>query len=387
LVLLHFWSPNCGPCRKLEGTVFPSPKVGAGIEKNYVPVKINAAASSAMVYAFKVDRVPQDLILTPQGNVLASYTSPTTEGDYLAKLNEVLAKFGQKGIKPADSAGPRQVNAAYAALQESQIKSKPSQVGYPIAQASASSTTPATSTLATTTLNSPPASQPSQSVDRYALPARQGGSSQKPEVPSNAMPSSYRNPYLASQVQSSGVAHTSAPKADPSRSITATHRVQSSTTSNVAQPAMAATTKVSTVAAKTPSSIVQLPTGSPPLGFEGYCPVSLKFDKKWVRGNVQFGAIHRGRTYLFVGDQQRQQFLANPDAYGPVFSGMDPVALLDNKQAFEGSRKYGFEYRGVFYLFSSPETMQKFASKPDHYAAGVRQAMTQHDGVSGVLRR
>jgi protein disulfide-isomerase len=364
--------------------------VGAAIEKNYVPVKVNAISSSAMAYAFKVDRVPSDVILTSHGNILATYTSPLTQQDYLAKLSEVVTQFGRQGSKPVAVAGPRQVNAAYAGLQGSRMQAASTPVGIPVnpvaQQASASNATPATSALATAALNPPPASQPSQSVDRYALPIRQNSSPQKPEVPANAMPSSYRNPYMAPQMQSSAVTRTGAPAAYPSQRPATTNTVPPAVTSNTVNGAVAATMTKAKIP-KTSSTISQLPAGSPPLGFEGYCPVTLKFDKKWVRGNVQYGAIHRGRTYLFVGDGQRQQFLANPDAYSPVFSGMDPVALLDNKQTVEGSRKYGFEYRGAFYLFSNSETMQKFASQPDRYAAGVRQAMVQHDGGSGVIRR
>ena len=397
LVLLHFWSPSCGPCRKLESTVFSVPQVGTAIEKNYVPVKINAAASSAMVYAFKVDRVPRDYILTSNGNVLATYTSPSTPEGYLAKLNEVVAQFGQPGSKPVDKAELRQVNPAYAALQNSPTLTTSTQplqttstpVANSIARVSANAMTPATNR---------PASQPSQPVDRYALPARKYSNPQKPAVPVNAMPSSYRNPYMAARMQSSTSQAALAPAAAApaaAAAAAAAYPSQSSATANTVPPAVAsnaakqtmATAKVSAKATKKPSGIVQLPAGSPPLGFEGYCPVTLKFDKKWVRGNVQFGAIHRGRTYLFVGDQQRQQFLANPDAYSPVFSGMDPVALLDNGQTVAGNRKYGFEYRGAFYLFSSQETMKKFSSQPDHYAAEVRQAMVQHDGGAGVIRR
>lgn len=351
-----------------------------------MPVKINAAASSAMAYAYKVDRVPSDVIITSHGNILATYNSPLTREDYLARLNRVLAQSGPRGSKPADTAGPRQVNAAYAALQGSQVQSTPTPVGNPIAQASTSNLTPATSALATTGLNNPPASQPAQSVDRYALPARQYGNPKTPEVPGNAMPSSYRNPYMAPQVQSSVVAHVGAPAANPSQRSSVTNTVPSASASNTVKSTTSAAV-ASAIGPKGASGKLQLPAGSPPLGFEGYCPVTMKFDKKWVRGNVQYGAIHRGRTYLFAGDPQRQQFLADPDAYSPVFSGMDPVALLDSKQTVEGSRKYGFEYRGAFYLFSGPETMRKFADKPDHYATGVRQAMTLHDGASGAIRR
>ena len=130
-----------------------------------------------------------------------------------------------------------------------------------------------------------------------------------------------------------------------------------------------------------------LPAGSPPLAFEGFCSVTLKSERKWVKGNTTYGAVHRGRTFLFTGESQRQKFLANPDAYSPVFSGYDAVVMLEQNQAVEGSRRFGYEYRGAFYLFNSQETMNKFASNPDRYSAQVRQAMNRLDSNLGTIRR
>ena len=100
------------------------------------------------------------------------------------------------------------------------------------------------------------------------------------------------------------------------------------------------------------------------------------------------GAFHRGRTYLFASESQRQKFLAAPDTYSPVFSGNDPVLILDENQEVAGSRKFGFEYRGAFYLFASKETMARFASEPDHYSTGVRLAMSRMDAAGDeAIRR
>ena len=127
-----------------------------------------------------------------------------------------------------------------------------------------------------------------------------------------------------------------------------------------------------------------LPANVPPLGFDGCCPVTLKTLNKWTAGSTAFGAIHRGRTYLFAGETERQQFLADPDSYSPVFAGLDPVLLLDQRQTVPGTRKYGFKYGNAFYLFSCAETRDKFEASPHTYAAGVRQAMAKVDGVAGV---
>jgi YHS domain-containing protein len=122
------------------------------------------------------------------------------------------------------------------------------------------------------------------------------------------------------------------------------------------------------------------------LAFDGNCPVTLKTLNRWTYGDQQFGAVHRGRTYLFAGAEQRDQFLANPDGFSPVFGGLDPVLLIDKQQSVEGSRALGFRYGDSFYLFSSEESRQKFAASPHTYAAGVRQAMNRIDSA-GTVRR
>ncbi|HMP05172.1 MAG TPA: hypothetical protein PJ982_02385, partial [Lacipirellulaceae bacterium] len=148
--------------------------------------------------------------------------------------------------------------------------------------------------------------------------------------------------------------------------------------STIAPPAAA------TVAGAPPA----LPPNSPPVAFDGCCPVTLKSLNKWTPGNAAFGAIHRGRTYLFAGETQRQQFLADPDAFSPVFAGYDPVLLLDQQRSVPGERKFGYRYGGQFYLFASRETMAKFEASPQSYAAGVRQAMARLDGgIGGPVRR
>ena len=42
LILAHFWTESCGPCKLLEQRVFSQPAVAMAVAGAYVPVKINA---------------------------------------------------------------------------------------------------------------------------------------------------------------------------------------------------------------------------------------------------------------------------------------------------------------------------------------------------------
>jgi YHS domain-containing protein len=125
---------------------------------------------------------------------------------------------------------------------------------------------------------------------------------------------------------------------------------------------------------------------APPLGLEGYCPVDLMRVKsygivdprdprfKYTRGDPRYGAVHRGRTYLFSGPAEQQEFLRNPDKYSPAMSGYDPVLYLDEGRKVSGIRKFGLYYGERIYLFASEESQKRFQSDMRRYAEVIHQA-------------
>lgn len=382
LVLLHFYTTTCGPCRMLDENVFSQPQMGDEVERNFVPVKINADENPALASAYRVERVPSEIVLNSQGNVVASLSCPQSPSEYSSQLANVANHYRSH---TAGQGTPTQapVQAAYAGLQvggyanqsvtSQSITTQPApapQTTFPAQATPANSTNPY---VAANAGYSPVAS------NAYGNPAiaQSNTSSASTTMPPNAMPNSYRQ--------------QSAPVQQPAQQTLAT--TSPATSQQVINNSAASMAQAGAGAQVSPVSHMsvarQLPPGSPPLAFDGYCPVALKSVHKWVAGDLKFGAIHRGRTFLFVGEEQRQQFLANPDAYCPVFSGIDPVLLLDNNQVIEGSRRFGFEYRGAFYLFANQESMSRFKSQPDQYAAGVRQAMARMEapGENGTILR
>lgn len=128
------------------------------------------------------------------------------------------------------------------------------------------------------------------------------------------------------------------------------------------------------------------PYGTMPLGMEGYCPVTLAEKGQWVEGRAQWGARHRGRTYLFAGEPQQRAFLADPDRYAPALSGDDPVVAFDGGKSVPGQRRYGVTYQSRIYLFSTPETRTTFSSNPQRYTARVAVAENPSSQTGTILR-
>ena len=126
--------------------------------------------------------------------------------------------------------------------------------------------------------------------------------------------------------------------------------------------------------------------GSMPVGLEGYCPVTLAERGVWVEGRAQWGARHRGRTYLFASAEQQKAFLADPDRYAPALSGDDPVMAFDAGKCTPGQRRYGVTYQSRTYLFSSTETRDAFAANPQRYTSGAVVAENRRPANGPVIR-
>ena len=116
------------------------------------------------------------------------------------------------------------------------------------------------------------------------------------------------------------------------------------------------------------------------LGLDGYCPVTLQHERRWVVGDRRWGVNHEGRTYLFMGPTQQQLFYANPNLYSPVLAGADPVLALETGQSVPGSRRHGVVYDSHVFLFSSEATLQRFTQDPDRFVNGVHQALKLNRG-------
>ena len=375
LLLLHFYTASCGPCKKLERDVFSQPQIAVAMENDYIPVKLNADKSSAIASAYQISRVPTEVILSPQGNVVQKLSCPLEPNAYGAQLVNVAQHYrGNAANRTVSAQIP--INSAYAGLK----------ITPPARPEAVAAARPASAAPVQPVVTQNPYAVAAQPVvpQVAAAPVVQ----QRPigpALPANAMPNSYRNRYAA--VAAPAAAPVVAVQQPPITPTANTPPIVAATTAATITPAaqqVAAAPVASNAAAWPP----ELPVGTPKLAFDGYCPVSLQQAQKWVRGDKTFGAIHRDRTYLFAGETQRQKFLASPDAYSPVFSGNDPVKMLDENQQVAGTRKFGCAYRGAFYLFSSKESMARFAKQPDRYSAGVRQAMKRmEDPNSKTMRR
>ncbi len=320
LVLVHVVADGCGPCQSLETNVFAQPGVGGAIEQRFVPVKLNANEFPAIAQGFGITRVPTDLILTPDGQILSKAISPATPAAYVADTASVANQYAAQSGQPykvatATPPNPPTLNQAYAQLAVGAppmaTPSVPMSTGTPPAAGTNAFAAPGAAAPAGTVMNNYAAQQPVTPVPTnpaadpygsYAPPAAGAAPGQAvqnryaapttpttpavpaPEVPTYNAPPVYNTP-----------ADTSVPPSNPAGPV-----------SEEAQR------PVGTQQAAAVPDQTKLPPGAPPLGFDGYCPVTHADELEMDRWRSDVRRDPSGPHVLVCGARRAEAIPCQP---------------------------------------------------------------------------
>ena len=341
LLLVHFWSTHCGPCVQLERNVYSRAEVAQALAQHFVAVKINTETHPELARRHGIRFVPTDMVIDPSGRVLATQKCPPQATRYLAGLLRLLPTATPSADR--DSIPQTPIAASMP-------------VTYRNPEYSAPAVGPRYANLASPASNgSPPPAMTPQLAPLSNPPAIK-----RPVAPWETAAKSDGN-FDAAGVAASPTARDNS----PSSSISQSSYLPSET---VTSPTRSTSVNLPTV----PPALPLPPTIDAP-SLDGMCPVELVEHKKWVAGQTQWGAYHRGRLYLFSGQHQQQRFLANPDYYSPVISGYDPVVAAESHAFVLGHRKHGVFYKNRVYLFANEENLKRFYQSPDRFqAASIR---------------
>ncbi len=445
LVFIHFWATWCGACNRMEAEVFNQPGVAAAITANYVPVKINADQMPSTAKQYGITALPTEVIITPQGQVVDSIRGRSEATQFVVRLNQIASArqqiTGQMAqmpanipARPADRSIAEQSTAnnlpaarnslsddryadyyrrnspdqreqpslsAQAASREP-VQSSPATVSPPYARqqpvsgpeslSPGADQLPGSSASAVQNITPPPTpgstpqsmtNQPQQALSnqpQQTLPeANQLLQSPAPNTAQQAPPAS--NPFLPPPA--ANTAQQIPPPSTPSLPSATNAPQQTPADPNLTSPPFGTSAAQQIPAASTPSSP---PAANPPLCLDGYCPVCLAEKQQWLPGDRRFGAIHRGRTYLFAGADQQRSFFRDPDRYAPMISGNDIVQAMEKGQTIAGKREHGVYYNNHIFLFADEITLDKFSKNPAYYASQALEAIQASNHTSQQLR-
>jgi thiol-disulfide isomerase/thioredoxin/YHS domain-containing protein len=100
-MVVHFGATWCPPCRKMEKELLNTQQVLKTLDAGFIAVKVDVDKYQKVKQRFKVDSLPTDLVLSPDGHVLAR-----TEGydgsirqKYLNNLSQIDNQFAKAGTR------------------------------------------------------------------------------------------------------------------------------------------------------------------------------------------------------------------------------------------------------------------------------------------------
>jgi len=377
LVLVHFWSVNCAPCKRLEHHVFSRRDFADQVTRAFVPVKVNVDELPATTREFRVDRWPTDVVITPGGQELLRMTSPQDAGKYTAKLNSLAAQVGV--LPDARSVAGTAGRTVSAPAGRPEGRREPPHDDRRYRDARPYEDRPRAE------VRPPEETRPREARDdrgrdfngsRNAAAPRGESRYDDRSTSRYGMPEDDRRAQPREEIRRDDRRYGDSryedrrPAAPPRRSAARDPR-------QVAPPAPAR--KEPPQSGPQVVHGVTLPAGLPRVGLDGFCPVSLIEQRRWVKGSPQWGAIHRGRLYLFASETSKQKFLANApvnaDLFAPVLSGYDPVIFASEGKLVPGRREYGVFLNQQISLFATEENMKSFESSPKPVAGVALEAM------------
>jgi len=259
-LLVHFYADWCLPCKRMERESLSNPALLQQLGTRIVGVKVNFDQQKELGRRFNIRSLPGDVILTPDGTILAQSSGYQSPGKYSQQLAAANNQF-TKSVGPDPAIAKRSNDTA----------------------------------------------RPNDTVN---------GRNEKTQWPLIVATPTSRKKHVA-------------PKP--------TVRVQ-----------------------------------KPPLGMEGFNPVSLFKHRKWQKGIVKFAARYKGIEYRVNSAQELKEFLTTPERFAPRLLGCDPVILQETDRGLNGTTKHAAYFDGRLYLFINAQNRAKFKKQP------LRYTRTQH---------
>ncbi|MBR0191722.1 MAG: thioredoxin family protein [Thermoguttaceae bacterium] len=350
-MLIHFYIENCGPCNWMEHQVFTQAQIQKLAGSYFVMVKLNGHENPDLCSRLGIASFPADVIVSADGKYITHSLGRQEVWNYSEFLT---AAANQVKLPPMNKpVGPNWQKK----LQLAQAHAKP--------QAPAQPKEPSpemTAALEMPALD-PPAPQEDSAKQENAVEEHDLFALSSPAAPAKAgtlketlplgeeldlMALSTKQEIQRKNVLESSIDHVIA----ASDSLVVNARENTNPRPSINPTSFSQETK-------------------PVL--EGFSPVALVDENRWVPGNENLTADFESAQYCFASEGEKEKFLQNPRYYALVSGGCDVVILAESSRKVEGDRRFGVRYEEQNFVFSSAENLEKFRANPDFYTTKIRE--------------
>jgi len=383
LVLIHFGSPQCSPCRQMDATVYNQPAVAAALAASYVCVRINADTNPVLKAKYGVTGLPSMVTTTPRGEVVDVIRGYVDATQYTDRLNLIAADVKRHSPVFANmpAGNPQQGNAS---LGNVPTGGNPSATNQPTAfDQSSPPQSPARQAAFGTPQNPhrPAEASPSTSAglndNRYAeyFNRNQSPATAGPAMNMNGGAAASPAPMTQMSPPTTMSAGTSGFVPSPPSMVAP--QVSAAMGSQTASPATSPYSGTPTTGMSTANSMQQTAVaGSPavaspsryaaqPQAFSTSTPASQSPGlSPGTRPQTPVAAA--GEAIRPQGSENAAKVSGENPPFG--LDGYCPVALCEKQQWVLGDRRWGAVHLGRTYLFSGEEEQRRFFADPNRYA-------------------
>ena len=101
-LLLHFHAKWCPPCRQMDKSVLNESEVEDMLANHFVAVKVDSNIHPDLVTKYKVQQLPTDIVLAPNGVELLKSEGYHDKGSYLKQLRKIIQRTDSNPEAPTD---------------------------------------------------------------------------------------------------------------------------------------------------------------------------------------------------------------------------------------------------------------------------------------------
>ncbi|MDR1963757.1 MAG: DUF255 domain-containing protein [Planctomycetaceae bacterium] len=395
-LFLHFYGDNCPPCKLMESNVFTDGQVVGTMNRFFVALKIKVSEQPQLAKKYAIQVIPTDLVLAPDGQLIHRRQGGIATERFVEYLRFLLSSVHKEAVQSIPTP----------TLNRQQTPESPHLVSQSTFQSSTPQTVPSQQPAMPNVASIPKAEQIDQplrdpftkqpvvspqpvsvqTVPVLTVPV-QTVSAQQP-IPVQTAPA------LTVAAQTVAVNQTPSERANPVRVTENRPEEEKGILPKTTETAFVVPTHKEPIVVPSVSSASSVGfSGNPdemtttmvevPLGLEGYCPVLLSTEERWIPGNPAYYTMYRGHVFRFSSEEAMAEFMKSPAHYAPVAMGEDIVQMVDRNKKVYGNRKFGAWFQGRVFLFSSQDSLDAFAARPEYYTEIALKYETAFKGNFG----